>query len=196
MLTTNLSTKPFYNEHAVRWSLLAGGVVVALLTTFNVARVIQLSRSDTRLATQASRDEAEARDLRSSAARLRASVDPKALDLASSEARLANDLIDRRTFSWTELFNRFEATLPADVRITSVHPTVDRERGIILGVTVVARTVEDVSQFMENLEATGAFARPRPTDETLSDQGLLQATLEMTYVPGAGRPGDGGAPTR
>ena len=44
---------------------------------------------------------------------------------SQAAAREANQLIDRRAFSWTDLFNRFEETLPADVRIVAVTPQVD-----------------------------------------------------------------------
>src|SRR2546422_86799 len=168
MIRTNLSTRPFYNERVVRLWLLAIGVLVVAASIFNVTRIIHYSRSDTELATQASRDEARAAELRASAARLRASVDLKQVDYASSEARQANDLIDRRTFSWTELFNRFEATLPEDVRITSVRPKVDRKNGNILTINVVGRTVEDVDKFMENLEATGAFGHTESKEERIN----------------------------
>ncbi len=136
------------------------------------------SRSDTELATQASRDEARAAELRATAARLRASVDTKQIDAASVEARQANELIDRRTFSWTELFNRFETTLPPDVRITSVRPALDRDRRIMLTITVLARGVDDVNEFMERLEATGAFANLLSREERVTDTGQLAATLE------------------
>ena len=111
MIRTNLSTRPFYNERAVQLWLLVLALVVAAATVFNVARVIRYSQTDTELATQASRDEARAADLRAEAARLRGSVDLQQIELASTEARQANDLIDRRTFSWTDLFNQFETTL-------------------------------------------------------------------------------------
>ena len=111
MIRTNLSTRPFYNERAVHLWLIAVALAVGAATAFNAARVIRYSKSDTQLATAASQDEARAADLRKEAARLRASVDPKQVDFASAETRLANELIDRRTFSWTDLFNRFEATL-------------------------------------------------------------------------------------
>src|SRR5258708_21330922 len=126
MIRTNLSTRPFYNEGAVRLWLLVLAIAVVLATVFNVTRLLQYSRSDTELAAQASRDEARTADLRASAAELRASVDVRQIAEASNEARVANDLIDRRTFSWTELFNRFEATLPAEVRITAVRPRIER----------------------------------------------------------------------
>lgn len=183
MIKTNLSTRPFYNEHAVHLWLLVITLAVIGATAFNVSRVIRYSRSDTRLASQASRDEARAADLRRQAAQLRASVDPKQVDFASADARQANDLIDRRTFSWTELLNHFETTLPSDVRITSVKPRLDRERGIVLEIDVVARAVDDVKTFMSNLEAAGVFANVRPATERINEEGLLESVLDTTYAP-------------
>jgi Tfp pilus assembly protein PilN len=188
VIRANLSTRPFYNERLVHFCLIAVGVAVLAATVFNASRVLRYSRSDTRLATQASGDESRAADLRRQAARLRASVDPRQIDFAAADARQANDLIDRRTFSWTELFNRFETTLPDDVRIASVRPHVDRERGIVLTINVLAKTVDDVSEFIENLEKTGAFMNVRPADERTDDSGLLISTLEVVYVPTAGKP--------
>jgi Tfp pilus assembly protein PilN len=189
VIKTNLSTRPFYNERAVHMALIVAAILVVAATAFNVSRILRYSSSDTRLATQASRDEARAADLRQQAARLRASVDPKQVELASAGARQANELIDRRTFSWTELLNRFETTLPDEVRITSVRPRVDRDKRILLRVNVVARGVDDVMEFMENLEATGGFQDVSPVEDHFDEQGQLQTTLEMGYVPAAGKPG-------
>ncbi len=183
MLRGNLATKPFYNERAVHLWLLAAAIVIAIATVFNVTRVLRYSRSDTRLATQASNDEARAADLRRQAARLRAAVDPRQLADKATEARLANELIDRRTFSWTELFNRFETTLPDNVRIAAVHPVVDKDRNISLHIHVFARDVQDVNAFIENLEKTGAFARILSRDEKPTDKGEFEADLETNYVP-------------
>jgi Tfp pilus assembly protein PilN len=185
VIRTNLSTRPFYNEQAVYVWLAVVALAVVAATGFNVSRILRYSRSDTRLATQASQDEAKAATLRRQATRLRASVDPKQLDVASSEARQANDLIDRRTFSWTELFNRLETTLPDDAHIAAVQPKIDRSGGIMLTIKVAARSVEDVSKFMERLEKTGAFAHMYSVEDRFDDQGLLQSILETQYVPGA-----------
>jgi hypothetical protein len=159
------------------------------LTIFNVQRLNHYSSSDSELAGRATRDEQRARELRTDAARLRASVDTAQVDAASTEAREANDLIDRRTFSWTELFNRFEATLPADVRITSLRQNLDRVRGIVLTITVLARSVDDVNQFMEDLSATGAFAELLATEDRVNpDSGQLEVILQGVYHPAGGRP--------
>jgi len=188
VIRANLSTRPFYNERMVHVWLLVLAVVVAAATAFNASRVLRYSTSDTRLATQASRDEARAADLRRQASALRASVDPRQVDFAAADARQANELIDRRTFSWTELFNRFETTLPDDVRIASVRPKVDAELGIVLNISVLAKTVDDVNSFIVNLEGTGAFANVRPAEEHTDEAGLLVSSLEVVYLPTAGKP--------
>jgi Tfp pilus assembly protein PilN len=192
VIRTNLSTRPFYNERAVRLWLLAIAVAVVAATAFNVSRVIRYSRSDTQLATQASRDEARAADLRRQAAQLRASVDPRQIDFASADARQANDLIDRRTFSWTALFNQFETTLPDEVRITAVKPRIDRDLGIVLVINVVARSVDDVYTFTENLEGTDAFKNVRNVEEHFDEQGNFLSILEAAYVPPVTKPAGGG----
>ena len=194
MIRTNLSTRPFYNERSVRLILLAVAIAVVAFTAFNASRVLRYSRSDTRLATQASRDEARAADLRQQAARLRATVDSKQIDFASADAREANDLIERRTFSWTDLFNRFETTLPDDVRITAVRPKIEKE-GFVLSIVVVARTVDDVNEFIENLEQTGAFRNILSLEDRVDDQtGQLNSILQALYLPEVGHAAGGGRP--
>jgi Tfp pilus assembly protein PilN len=188
VIRSNLSTRPFYNDGAVRTWLAVLGAVVLAATVFNVVRVAQYSGSNTELAMQASADERRAGELRTAAARLRGSVDARQIEAASIEARQANALIDRRTFSWTELFNRFETTLPRDVRITAVRPIVDKEHRVVLTVTVLARAVDDVNQFMENLEATGAFSNLLSRQERMNEDDQIESVLETVYAP---RPSEG-----
>jgi Tfp pilus assembly protein PilN len=196
VIRTNLSTRPFYNERAVHAWLLALAVLVLVATVFNVSRVIRYSRSDTQLATQASQNEARAADLRRSAARLRATVDPRQIDVASADARQANDLIDRRTFSWTELLNLFETTLPDNVRITAVRPKVDPKRGTVLTINIAARSVDDVNELLNNLENTGMFADLLTPEEHVDDDGQLMASVEGVYLPRTKLPAAKGAKRR
>jgi Tfp pilus assembly protein PilN len=185
VIRNNLSTRPFYNVGAVRSWLTIVAVVVLAATGFNISQVLRYSNTNTELVTRAANDEERATELRRNAQKLRASVDVAQVNEVSVDARQANDLIDRRTFSWTELFNRFERTLPDDVRITAVHPTVDKERRIVLLVNVLARGVDDVNQFMENLDETNAFFELRSREEQTNEEGQIESTLEMVYQPRA-----------
>jgi len=188
VIRNNLSTRPFYNVAAVRSWLTIVAIVILEATGFNVSQVLRYSNTNTELVTRAANDEARAVELRRNAQKLRASVDAAQVDAVSVDARQANDLIDRRTFSWTELFNRFEQTLPDDVRITAVHPTVDKDRRIVLLVNVLARGVDDVNQFMENLDQTNAFLELRSKEEQTNEEGQIESALEMVYQPQAASP--------
>ncbi len=187
MIHSNLATRPFYNERAVQLMLLGVAALAIAASAFNATRLIQLSRRDTNLALQSARDEAVAADLRAQAARLRAAVDPRALDAAAAEARQANALIDRRTFSWTELLNRIEATLPDDVRITALRPKLDQKRGMVVAITAVAEnaSVDSVNRFIDRLEETGAFRELQKLTEVVTEQNQLEAALEGIYTPPA-----------
>lgn len=188
MIRTNLSTRPFYNTRAVALWLALIALLVAGATLFNVARVLQYTRSDSVLGTQADQDAERATSLRAEAARLRATVDTRQVARVSTEARLANDLIDRRVFSWTALFNLFEDTLPPNVRVTSVRPLVDRQGRVQLVMTVVARSIDDVNQFMENLESTGAFPGLLTRQDLVNEAEQIEASIETFYEPKVGRP--------
>jgi hypothetical protein len=185
VIRNNLSTRPFYNERAVRLLLLVAAAVVIAATLFNVSRVLSYSRSDTALASRAAEDEDRAEALRANAAKLRASVDMKALQVAASEARQANELIDKRTFSWTALLNLFEATLPPDVRITTVQPSVNDQGQIVLTVNVLAQGVEEIERFMQNLEGTGAVRNPFVRTDQVTEQDQVSAALTAEYLPTA-----------
>ena len=197
MIRTNLSTRPFYNERAVHFWLLVMALLIVAATIFNVTRVLRYSRSDTELATRAARDEAHAADVRRQAVRLRATVDPRQVEFASVEARQANELIDRRTFSWTQLLNTLEATLPDDVRIVSVRPKLDVKGGIVLTISIVARGNDDVDEFMKRLETTGEFGElGARLNEHVTEQGLLETTFDTAYLPSHAPPAESEKPKR
>ena len=128
------------------------------------------------------------------AARIRAGINPRELETASVAAREANAIIERRAFSWTDLFNRFESTLPDAVRITSVVPRIDKNGVITVTVVVLARTVEGVDAFIENLEGDGAFSGFLSTEEFPDETGTLQATLVGRYTPPAAATPKGARP--
>jgi hypothetical protein len=181
----NLATRPFYNDRVVRVALLGLAVLGLAATVFSVVRVVQLSRRDTQMLARAAGDEARATDLTAQAARLRTTVDPRVLDAASTDAQQANELIDRRTFSWTDLLNQFEATQPDDVRIATMRPKLDTKRGIVVTVVVFGKTVDDINLFIDRLEETKAFSQLQKLDERLDEQNQLQATIEGVYRPRA-----------
>lgn len=180
MLRTNLATRPFYNERLVHLGLALVGVFVVAATLANV-RAIGALKADERAHTrQAARDEAAARQLTEQAAALTRQLGAEEFKALAAKAAEANALIERRAFSWTELFNHIEATLPPDVMLTAVRPQV--EEGVLsVQMVVMGRRLEAIDAFMERLEATGAFSALLARQEEKTEEGLYRATLRGRY---------------
>jgi Tfp pilus assembly protein PilN len=181
MLRTNLSTRPFYNERGVRWVLFAAAAIVALLTAFNLTEIVILTRHQTELSGRTRSASEQAKELRAHAVQVKQQIDPKQLDAIAVAAREANSVIGQRLFSWTDLLNQLETTLPDQVRITSMRPRVEQDGSITMVISASGRSVEDIEQFMDNLENTPEFENVLIGDEVTSDEGLIQVTMQGRY---------------
>ena len=197
MLRTNLSTRPFYNDRAIHVAIGIAAVLLTALTIWNVVRVITLSRQNTELATRVNRDHDEAEQLTRMAAQIRGGMNKEELQQIAESARAANALIDQRTFSWTAFFNHIEETMPPDVMLSSVRPAVKEGTTTVL-MQVLGRRTQDIDEFIEKLEATGAFEGVVPTQTTPTDEGFSNVTLQAIYTgkaeAGAATTAPAGAP--
>jgi hypothetical protein len=183
MLRTNLSTRPFYNVRAARMALGAAGVILVGATLFNGVQIVRLGMSQQSLGARAAEAAEETARLRIDADRILAQINPQELQVVSSAAREANEIIDQRAFSWTELFGRFEATLPPEMRITAVQPRLDRAGTFIVAIQVEAQRAEDLDAFVESLEASAGFHDALAVQARTSESGLIEAVIEGTYAP-------------
>jgi len=183
MLRSNLATRPFYNEQAVRIAIGVGIVLVAALTLFNMARIVTLNGRNAELVASAEAAESRANALREQARKIRETLDSNDAALIQASAREANLLIERRAFSWTELFNRLEETLPADVRVGAVQPQMDTEGRMLIVATVYSRRVEDLDLFIEQLEKTGAFSKFLARQDDREEDGTIRSVIQGYYHP-------------
>jgi hypothetical protein len=182
MLRTNLSTRPFYNERVVHLALALVAVIVAAVTLLNVIQVVQLSRQNTSLSARIRDDRTNAENDARNAKQTRLGIDQKELKVVVASAQEANELIDNRTFSWTGFFNYIEGTLPPDVMLTSVRPVIVEGKTTIT-MAVRARRSPDLDEFVEKLEATGAFEDAFITQQTTREDGLIDAPIQARYQP-------------
>jgi hypothetical protein len=179
VIRTNLSTRPFYNARAVNALLALVTALVVGMTLYNAVQLVRLTTSQRTLGAKASAAEREAARLRQEAVQTLARVDQKELAIVDKAARESNTIIDQRTFSWTDVFAHFERSLPADVRVTSVQQQSGRQ---VVLIAAEARSVDDVEEFIEALEKTGAFRDVFAGSETVMENDLIEASLQATYL--------------
>ena len=180
MLRTNLSTRPFYNERGVHVLIGVVAILLIALTAWNVYTVVTLSRANTELSSRVNQDHAEAEQLRKMATDIRRKINQDELQQVVVAAREANSLIDQRTFSWTAFFNRLESTMPPDVMLMSVRPSI-KDGVTRVSMIVLGRRAEDIDEFIEKLEATGSFDDLLPSQTDYTDAGLRRVLVECVY---------------
>jgi hypothetical protein len=215
MLRTNLSARPFYNERAVHALAALAAVLVLAVIAWQGLRVVRFSRYKTELNASINRDRAEAQKDANDAAQVRRGLDQKQLASLSAAAAEAHDLIAQRTFSWTQLFNEIETTLPDDVMLIGVHPEI-KDGVTQVHLEVQGRTEEMIDSFWDRLEKTGRFHDVAWTNVSVSDDGLQKMSMVAVYTAGQpamrpaaapaapaaapaekpAAPADAGAPTR
>jgi hypothetical protein len=184
MLHTNLSTRPFYNERGTQTALGAAALLLVAFTVFNVVEWRSLSGRHAALLGRVGGDERAAAAMRADAERERRSLNRAELDRVAAASREANELIDRRVFSWTGLLDRLEATVPPNVRVVSLRPSTDRDGHMVVTIVAVGHQAEDIQEFVDQLQAAGSFRQLVSRSETTDPQGLLEVALEGRYMPG------------
>jgi len=183
MLRANLSTRPFYNERLVHIVLAVLAGLVLAITVMNVVQLIRLSSANTSLSARMRDDRVAADDYAQKARQTRQKIDQKALQVVVAAASEANALIDSRTFSWTQFLSYIERTLPPDVMLSQVRPSIERD-GTKITMIVVSRRSVDIDEFTEKLEGTGAFERGLLRQVRQNDDGqTVQGAIEIWYTP-------------
>jgi len=182
VLRTNLSTRPFYNERAVHAMAAVIAVIVVAIAAWQAVRIVKLSSYKTELNTAIQKHRSETDVRERDAAKIRAGLDQKQLAVVAAQAKEANQLIEQRTFSWTELFNVLEATLPDDVMLVAVRPEF-KDNITQINLDLQGKSSEDIQAFWDRLEKTGAFHDVSWTAVTEAENGLDKMQMRAVYTP-------------
>ena len=182
----NLASRPFRDYRPVY----AAVVVMALLTAF-----LALNNVDTFL-----RYRTETKTTRANIAKLEEQItDEKRqtetlnqrlrgvdLKLLASQTEFANSQLAERAFSWSELLDRLERVLPADVRLQSVTPAFAKDGLVHLSMTCITKTGEGLTATINRFNSDAHFANAFPASETLIT-GEYHITLGVDYRPSIAR---------
>ena len=179
MRSLNLASRPFRNERLPSVLALVSLAVALLVSTYHffLVRDVMPDRTSA-LTRQLAEMETESGRLRAEAKGLQGEK-PDAATLA--EWTQLKDLVDRRVFSWSGLFDVLEGTLPNGVRLTSLTPHVEKGK-VVLRINAVARSVDEALGFMRALEEREEFADVWPDNRSSGQEGV-EYQYEMHYLP-------------
>jgi hypothetical protein len=102
----------------------------------------------------------------------------KKADLA--RVNLVNEVILRKTFSWTSFLSEFETALPEASYITAFTPRFSGPRTVSITARVVTRSLDDLLALINALNAR-SFKGIQVNSEARADDGRLVYEMNLTY---------------
>ncbi len=101
-----------------------------------------------------------------------------ALKRLSSEVDLANQLLEKRTFSWTTFLTELEQAIPPHLSLTSIH--LD-QAGKTVQLTGTATDLEEVTAFTVGLQNHATFKNPVLAQHRVGSSGLVEFDVTVQY---------------
>jgi type IV pilus assembly protein PilN len=180
----NLASQPFRRDRA----MLAASIAVSLLlagTLGVLAMLIAADRAqmaDVRL--DIGRLNRQIRLLNAEQAKLNAVLTKPENAEVLEQSVFLNTLLYRKGISWTRIFSDLEKTVPYNVKITAIRPSVDAGNHVTLDMTVAMETQAAYLQLliaMENSPLFGKVAWGNKIPPNQSDP-LWRCQVTVTYA--------------
>lgn len=94
------------------------------------------------------------------------------------EVGLANQLLEKRTFSWTKFLTELEQATPPRIALTSVR--LD-QAGTLVRLMGTAVSLEDITTFTAGLQDHAAFKDPVLAQHRVGPNGLVEFDVTLQY---------------
>ncbi len=179
----NLASDPFRNR-TLPWTVAAAVSALSLLGLLYVLSEYRRVSAESALADRQVRElRSQRAELDRQAAEVKQTIPPE----QQETVKAAHALVDRKGFSWSQLFSDLEEALPSTVRVSRINVReVDRAGDLTragIDLTVVGKTPMDVTTMMAEMNQAGTFSAVALTENQKSGRGEsgFEWTLRVSY---------------
>jgi Tfp pilus assembly protein PilN len=181
----NLASNPFRNR-ALPWTVASIVALASIIALILIAQsTIQTNAKVATTQAEVAKLQKENDDLHKRAEAIRIALTPE----QQTTLKSAHGLVDRKRFSWSQLFADLEAALPNGVRVARIVVqdvrTQDDRTVANLDLTVASKNPTTVTQMIEDMEREGVFHAELRAQTLQRGRGESGAEYEMDvhYVP-------------
>ncbi len=103
-------------------------------------------------------------------------------------SQFLNELIERKAFSWTQVFAELERVMPARLHVVSIHPEVDDNNQLEIKLVVAGESADRALDLVRRMEQSPRFRQPQITaqnaqiaSQTPGDN--VEFSITAGYVP-------------
>jgi Tfp pilus assembly protein PilN len=95
-----------------------------------------------------------------------------------------NTLLLHKGISWSRLFSDLEKTIPYDVKLMSLSPSLDSQNKVVLDISVAAEKPESLLEFAKALEKSSAFrdVYPHNTQQPTQSEPFYRGRVTVNYA--------------
>jgi type IV pilus assembly protein PilN len=183
----NLATQP-YEDSRRFWTYWGSGLAVLGLITLvlgylAIAGFIQASHERAKIA--GLQREIAAYDQEKAAAQAMLSLPENRL--VRDQSRFLNDLFQRKSFSWTKVFEDLEQVMPAHLHVVSIQPDMSKDNNLEIKLVVAGESREQALDLVRKMEGSQRFKETHIDTErsevqpTSGDHVLFD--LSAQYIP-------------
>jgi len=154
----NLASEPFRRDRPLFIASVAACVILVITLGLEMNTIARQRRQAAVTRTAIARLNAPLRGIATEQSKLDATLRrPENAEVLERSVFL-NELIERKSISWTRIFADLEKVLPYNLRLISVRlPEVNSQNQVFLDMVVSAKDVAPVLDFLRRLEASPQF---------------------------------------
>jgi hypothetical protein len=183
-IAINLASQPFRRDRA----MMVGSVAVICLLAVTLALLVNLGFQDSQQLADVRKDigrlNQRMRDVSAAQVKLDAVIKKPENASVIEQSVFINTLLRRKGLSWNRIFSDLEKTIPYNVKIVRIHPTVDDQDHVILEMTVAAESSVSVIQMLKAFGESPLFGTALPQSDAPGSQSdpLYHLTLSVPYA--------------
>ena len=182
-LDINLATRPYEDarEFWSRWGLGVGllSLLTLVLLGFAIRGWVNASR-DRHTIAQLKEQIAEKDGER---AKAQAFLEMAANRSTRDQSQFLNGLIQRKSFSWTRVFEELERVMPNNLHVVSLRPELNEQNQVELEMKVVGDTRSAMVELVHRMEGSKHFQGSQLVSESQGEGAAVIAMVSAIYVP-------------
>jgi len=184
-LDINLATRPYEDarEFWMRWGLGVGilGLLTLVLLGWTITGWINAGRDRHNIAELQRKIDERDRERASDQAVLELAANRSTRD----QSQFLNSLIQRKSFSWTRVFEDLERVVPDNLHVVSLRPELNEQNQILLEMKVAGDTRSAAVELVHRMESSKHFANAQLVQSQAGEGSGVSSVVVALYVPDA-----------